>query len=85
MMEKPLRGTCGRSGGWTRAPRPADGVSFRLEPGETLGLVGESGGGKSTVARLILREERIFALSHSTPLREFVCVQEAGSGFVGGA
>ncbi len=32
-----------------------DGVSFRVEPGETLGLVGESGCGKSTVARLILR------------------------------
>lgn len=32
-----------------------DGVSFTLDRGRTLGLVGESGCGKSTVARLIVR------------------------------
>lgn len=32
-----------------------DGVSFEIGHGETLGLVGESGCGKSTTARLILR------------------------------
>lgn len=32
-----------------------DGVSFSLSTGETLGLVGESGCGKSTVARSVLR------------------------------
>ena len=32
-----------------------DGVSFRIGQGETLGLVGESGCGKSTVARAVLR------------------------------
>ena len=32
-----------------------DGVSFSIAPGETLGLVGESGCGKSTVGRAILR------------------------------
>ena len=35
--------------------KAVDGVSFTLEEGGTLGLVGESGCGKSTTARLILR------------------------------
>jgi peptide/nickel transport system ATP-binding protein len=35
--------------------RAVDGVSFALEPGETLGIVGESGCGKSVTALSILR------------------------------
>ena len=35
--------------------RAVDGVSFTVEAGKTLALVGESGCGKSTVSRLVLR------------------------------
>jgi len=35
--------------------RAVDGVSFRIHEGETVGLVGESGCGKTTVGRLLLR------------------------------
>ena len=40
----------------TRGPIPAvRGVSLRLDPGETLGLAGESGSGKSTMTMALLR------------------------------
>ena len=45
-------GMFSRSAGVVRA---VDGVSFQLFEGETLGLVGESGCGKSTCARTIIR------------------------------
>lgn len=37
------------------AVKAVDGVSFTIKKGETLGMVGESGCGKSTTGRLILR------------------------------
>ncbi len=45
-------GLLSKTTGYVRA---VDGVSFDLHQGETLGLVGESGCGKSTTGRVILR------------------------------
>ena len=35
------------------------GVSFDLRPGEIVSLIGESGSGKSTIGRMILRLDRV--------------------------
>ncbi|MCY3734858.1 MAG: ABC transporter ATP-binding protein [Gemmatimonadaceae bacterium] len=46
------RGAWGRIRGWVRA---VEDVNLQVWPGETLGVVGESGCGKTTLGRLILR------------------------------
>ncbi|MSP01826.1 MAG: dipeptide ABC transporter ATP-binding protein [Acetobacteraceae bacterium] len=46
------KGLFSRISGYVHA---VDGVSFHIDPGETLGLVGESGCGKSTVGRTLLK------------------------------
>ncbi len=52
-MYFPIReGVLGRIKGYNRA---VDEVSFSIPKGQTLGLVGESGCGKSTIARCVLR------------------------------
>ncbi len=43
-----------RPSSWVKA---VDGVDFQIYPGETLGVIGESGCGKTTTAKLILLQE----------------------------
>ena len=72
------RDPLGRGGGSVRA---VDGVDFEVLKGETLGVVGESGCGKSTTARLLMhlieptRGEVVFdgctVGGHDLPLKEF--------------
>ena len=49
------RGLLGGGGGVVRA---VDEIAFAIEPGRTLGVVGESGCGKTTTAKLVLRLEK---------------------------
>ena len=57
--------------------RAVDGVSFSIKPGETLGLVGESGCGKTTVGRTILR--LIPATAGSVHLRRSIGLRHESS------
>ena len=54
-----------------------DGVSFSVEKGETLGLVGESGCGKSTTGRAVLR---LIEATSGTVVFEDIDVMKASSG-----
>jgi oligopeptide transport system ATP-binding protein len=57
-LVKHFQVTGGLFGGASGTVRAVDGVSFSIRRGETLGLVGESGCGKTTTGRCILQLER---------------------------
>jgi oligopeptide/dipeptide ABC transporter ATP-binding protein len=58
--------------------RAVDGVSFSVGKGETLGLVGESGCGKSTVGRTILRLQPATAGSVSWDGKDLLALDARG-------
>ena len=68
------RGLLARQQTWVKA---VDGVDFTVQAGETLGLIGESGCGKTTTSKLILLQERPTAGSIAFEGRDIASLEGA--------
>ena len=60
------KGLLQRTVGWVRA---VDDVSFSVNRGETLSLVGESGAGKTATAKMVLLQERLTYQPYHSPFQ----------------
>lgn len=62
--------------GYNKGQGVLNGISFKIKPGETIAFVGPSGGGKSTIARMLLR---YFDVNRGKVLIDGVDVKKLGS------